>query len=67
MVCSILFDIPLSSIPHPEAELTEFIAVVSKHNNLEKPIYSLGRKKITPWIDIKQLKKSFSKGGCVIS
>jgi hypothetical protein len=68
MVCSVLFDVPPADIPHPEAEPDAFIHRIDALNRENPRIYSLKHRRMLPFVDTAQLKRSYGKkGGCVIS
>jgi hypothetical protein len=68
MVCSVIFDVFPSEIPHPEAEPDLFTRRIDTLNREYPRIYSLKHRHMLPFIDIAQLKRLYTKkGGCVIS
>lgn len=67
-VCSILFDVPVANIPHPEAEFKPFLASISKLNSQLKPVWSPQMRTVRPWIELNHLKQVYGPkgGGCTI-
>ena len=69
-VCAYLFDVTVDSLPHPGADpagFTKRISVLSGENALT---YSLGKKKMMPWIDVSAIQRITGRGragSCLIS
>ena len=67
-VCSVLFNMPASEIPHPEVDFTAFIHSIETLNREAAQVFSPYHKKVVPLVDIRQLKACYGpKSSCIIS
>ena len=68
IVCSILFDIPLTELPHPEADFEGLIRRIDALNRDYGKYYSLHYKRMLPLIDIASFRKCYGPASsCIVS
>lgn len=67
-VVSIILDIPLETLPNPQAEWEKFLNLVTAANRATPQTWSARTKSLRPWIDIAALKANYGppSGCCVL-
>jgi len=69
IVCGMLFKIPPSEIPHPEAEFNRFVSFIQSTNNAGPRVFNLNNKKLSPLVDVDKIRYLYSptRDTCIIS
>jgi hypothetical protein len=65
-VCSILLDVKVHDLPHPEAHFNEFMKRVTEIDSTIPRVWSPATRKLRNWIEPRGLQKTYGKS-CVIS
>ena len=65
--CALLLGIEEEELPDPVVEFDEFLTEVKMRFQTEQLQWNPMKKKMTPWILTKELKKAYSDAACVIS
>ena len=68
-ICCYLFNLSQDDLPHPEIDKKLFLKKLSVLIGENSLSYSLGKKKMLPWVDIHAVTRivNNNKGGCHIS
>ena len=53
--------------PHPEVDFEGLVHLIKEKMDREPTIWSPKTKKLVSWVNLGQLKKKYTKGGCVVS
>jgi hypothetical protein len=67
-VCALVFNVPVSMIPHPEVDFEGFIQYISTFANDTPKAYSLAKRKYMPLVDVTTLRAMYGpRSSCIIS
>ena len=66
-IMAILFGGNTRDYPHPEVDFEGLVEIIQEKMGREPTVWSPKTKKLVPWINVRNLKKRYSKGGCVVS